>query len=523
MSLLASLGLPPISSSAQPPPPAAGALPPPPGTGKPNAKPKAGGKVKTIDFEDGDTIVAGEPTVRQLPIGQIVWANGQGKRQIWGLIDTAGELAQGGATWHEKSLAKLNLAAQDGVSLVVGLQGIEDKLRLDLFKVRNAVKEGAKGLAEVKKLGPAIAKRMKGDDDFYDDVKDFTKALAEAKKSAKGVSKAAKDFEAATGALQAAVFDDKTYHAKKDVAAAEAAVGAKQAQIDEAKAIFKKVVDIATKVVKQEWGAIASMALDYAQDKAIDAAANALVAGRLIEQLEQLKTQLAEAKAKVDQFEQGALDARLQEKHAALEAAAKALEMAHDALHEAVSDLPGAQRNAINELNESPSTAPAGKMIAARARQIGDIEAARASCAEYLRLAGQGQGAHEARHRPFRAGEHVPREGVEGEAVLRRRQALRTRALSCVAEERDRLRRLVDVDRRRQARSGGRDRLAGQDRQRRPARQLRSGDRVQRAGSRQRLTLALQALAEGVDPRLELFVVGSAPSGVKWSTRSGSR
>jgi hypothetical protein len=373
------------SSSSQPPPPAAGAMPAPPATAK--AKGKAGGKVRTIDIEEGETIVAGEPTVRQLPMGRVVWANGQGKREIWGLIDIAGELAQGGGTWHEKSLAKLNLAARDGVDLVVGLQGLEDKFRLELFKVKSAAKEGAKGLAEVKKLGPAIAKRMKGDEDFYEDVKGFTTALAAAKKSAKEVAKAAKDFDAATHALKAAVFDEKTYQAKKDVEQAESAVNKKQAQIAEAKAIFNKVLDIAGKVVKQQWGAIASMALEYAQDKARDVAAETLVAGRLIEQLEALKAQLEQARTKVGEFEKGALDEKLLEMQDRLESAAKALEMSHDALHEAVAELPGAQRNAINELAESKSTAPAGKMIEARAKQIGDVEAARAACAEYLRLA----------------------------------------------------------------------------------------------------------------------------------------
>ena len=385
MSLLASLGLPSASSTAQPSPPDAAMPPPPVAEAKASAKKR--GKVKTITFEDGDTIVAGEPTVNKIAIGQIVWANGQGRRQIWGLINTDGEVARSGGAWHEKALVEMNSVAERGVELVVGLQEREEKYRLDLFKVKSGVKEGAKALAEVKQLGPAIARRMKTDDDFYEDVKGFTTALAEAKKSAKSVSKAAKDFEAATSALQAAVLDEKTYHAKKDVDAAEAAVRDKQAQIDEAKAIFKTVVDIATKVVKQEWGALASKVLDYAQDKAIDAAADALVAGRLIEQLEQLKSNLAKAKAKVDEFEQGALDARLQEKQAKLESAAKDLEMAHDALHEAVSDLPGAQRNAINELNENKSTAPAAKMIAARAAQIGAVEAAQASCGEYVRVA----------------------------------------------------------------------------------------------------------------------------------------
>ena len=387
MSLLASLGLPPVSSSAQPPPPVAADMPAPPSGARPKAKGQGGAKVRTIDFEEGDTIVAGEPTVRKLAIGQIVWANGQGKRQIWGLINTAGDLAQGGGTWHEKALAEMNTLAARGVQLVVGLQEREEKFRLDLFKVKSAVKESAKGLAEVRKLGPAIAKRMKNDDDFYEDVQGFTKGLAEAKKSAKSVAKAAKEFEAATSALHAAVLDEKTYHAKKDVADAEGKVQAKQKEIDEAKAIFMTVVDIATKVAKQEWGAIASKALEYAQDKALDAAADALVAGRLIEQLDQLKANLVKAKAKVDEFEKGALDARLQEKQSALEAAATALEMAHDALHEAVSDLPGAQRNAINELNESPATAPAGKMISARATQIADVEAARASCSAYVQVA----------------------------------------------------------------------------------------------------------------------------------------
>ena len=83
-------------------------------------------------------------------------------------------------------------------------------------------------------------------------------------------------------------------------------------------------------MAKQEWGAIAAKVLDYAQDKAIDAAADALVAGRLIEQLEQLKTNLAKAKPRSTSSSR-VLDARLQEKQAKLESAAKDLEMAHDA------------------------------------------------------------------------------------------------------------------------------------------------------------------------------------------------
>jgi hypothetical protein len=232
---------------------------------------------------------------------------------------------------------------------------------------------------------------MKDDPDFYQDVKGFTSGLAEARKTAKGVAKAAKDFQAATSALHAAVLDEKTYRAEKDVADAEAAVQAKQKQIDETKAVFMIVVDIATKVAKQEWGAIASKALEYAQDKALDAAADALVAGRLIEQLDRLKANLDKARAKVDEFKEGALDARLQERQSALESAATALEMAHDALKDAVADLPGAQQNAINELNESSSTAAAGKMIAARATQIASVEVARASCGAYVQVADKAQ------------------------------------------------------------------------------------------------------------------------------------
>ncbi len=389
MSLLAFLGLPTLAPSNEPS--RASAAKPAPAPTKAVAKggKKSGGKPKTINFDDGEgsSIVAGEPTVNKIALGQVVWANGQGKRQVWGLINTAGELAQSGANWHEKALVEMNTVAARGVELVVGLQEREEKFRLDLFRVKNAVKEGAKGLAEVKKLGKAIGQRMKTDDDFYEDVKGFTTALAEAKKSAKGVSEAAHDFQAAKSALQAAILDEKSYTAKKDVADAEDAVKAKQEQIDEAKAIFKTVLDIAEKVVKQEWGAIATKALAYAQEKATDAAADALVAGRLNEQLAQLKENLRQARTRVTELDKAALYARIQEKQFKLESAMDALEKAHFSLTEAVKDLPGAQRNAINELEEKKDTKPAARMIEARITQIGAIDTALSSCGEYARVA----------------------------------------------------------------------------------------------------------------------------------------
>lgn len=349
------------------------------------AKAKGGTKAATqpadgvtvFDFEEGDVITAGEPTAQQVSAGLITWAGGRGRRQIWGF-------AGGGGAWPGNEVAKLDEIAGRAIEIVAGLQQREEAFRTGLTRCRAAARLGAEGLAKVRAQGPAVSKRMQNDGDFYNDVANFTKSLAAARSAAKKVDAQANRFKAATSDLKTAVIDKAAHLARGEVTQAEAAVKNKQAEIAAAKAVFEKALEIAGKVVEQKWGDLAKMAIDHAQKKAIDLAGDVLVAGRLTEQLAALQEKLDHAKAEVARLDIAWLDTNIETKQANLAAAAVDLEDARAALQEALAELPGAQKQAINELGEAKGTRAAADMLQLRQQQIGYVEAAKAACREYL-------------------------------------------------------------------------------------------------------------------------------------------
>jgi hypothetical protein len=379
MSLLAKLGLPPLTktgsgSATMPPPPTTAAPPTPPAKAKPAGKAAKNPKLAAPKGE----VIEGEPTVVvELPLGQLVWANRT--RKVWGFTNLEGELARGGPDWQDKDLAKMNALAEHAVKLVVQMQEWEETWRPDVFKVRQAAKDAAIGLAKVEKALPAMAERMASDPDFFREVNEYVKAEAAAKIFIGKIDTAQTELKSAAHALNSAVFKQKLDQAEGEQAAAAAALEQKKAEIKEAQEIFKTVFDVANKIITQDWKGLAEKALEYVGEKDIDA--------HYADDLAQLSDTLAAAKGKVKHFKTSALAEDLEKAREDLAAAAGRLKTVHEEFEAALDELGNQQANAQNELKESKQTAPVGQMIGERVKQIAAISAARSSCAVYARAA----------------------------------------------------------------------------------------------------------------------------------------
>lgn len=380
MSLLNILGLASVQTLASPSPPV-GEKP----TGG-SAEGKAGSstrpKTRGKDHQVDDGVSLGEPTTVIAP--KLGWVGVNGKeRQVFGFTDTEGTLVRGGSSKPFRALSELNAYAMRGVELVVEMQELDDAWRADIDRVRQSAKAGAVQVEALEKALPAMTRRMGKDSDFFNDVNGYLTAFEAAKAFPDRIQALAHGIEQARLTLVAVVADKAKDAAEQAARAVAGAVAAKEAEIKAANEMFKIAFDIALKVAAFKWQEIADKAFALASEKAFNEAASL--------GLEQLKTQLAKAKAKVQQIADQAYAARIEAAREGLASVVGDMKTIQGEFASALRQLASRQANAQNELGESGDTAVVGKMVGARARQIADVARSRASCGLYASVADKGK------------------------------------------------------------------------------------------------------------------------------------
>jgi hypothetical protein len=227
-----------------------------------------------------------------------------------------------------------------------------------------------------------LAKRVKKDKDFFSDVNGYLEKLELAEGLFEMIPGAEKDFEAASYKLKEVVFAyevDKTSDKYKDK---EEELEDLKKEIESTQELFKEVVEIATNIAKQDWKDVAANAISFLGKRAIDAAYEP--------QLNTLKQELEGLKQKVRELKDKQFFNAIEGARARLESASIRLENAQSEFKTALEQLARVQANARNELNESSSTAIAGKLIVGRTQQLKSIAAGQTSCRRYLELSKRG-------------------------------------------------------------------------------------------------------------------------------------
>jgi hypothetical protein len=330
--------------------------------------------VKTI-VGDGEVIVAGEPIIVEEPLGPLRWG-GKYRGDFWALANTKGEVVRSGGGGLSNDLARINGLGTRALAAIADLETLDGKWRSESSVVRKATDQGATDVKALVKAKPAISKRNEKEDDFLGDVNGFLTALKDAEEKTKQIRKAEHDLDEAVELLNAAVYAFEFNEEEKKVKRTEDEIKKLNDEIAQAKSIFKNVMEIATKVAKQDWEGLATKAISAYADAVIDAA--------YAQQLDELKKQLSEAKKKMGQLKEKELVSRINAAHSKLESATVALDIAQSNLAKFLENFKKIQRNARNELNKSEDTKIAGKMIDDRTKQLNSIAAARATCRKYL-------------------------------------------------------------------------------------------------------------------------------------------
>jgi hypothetical protein len=341
------------------------------------------GKLKEITFDAEDV---NDPVVQQVALGPINWG-GKYRGKFWAITNVDGDVVRRGERFPSSAMAKMNEFGALALAAMADLEKLHAQWRSDYDVVRKATDQAA---ADVKTLGAdvnkgengALAKRVKGDRDFFGDVNGYLEKLELAEGLYKKIPAAEKDFEAASHKLKEVVFAyevDKTSDQYKDK---EEELEDLKKDIESAKELFKEIVDMALNIAKQDWKDVAANAISFLGRQAIDAAYEPRL-NTLKQELETLKKKVRDLKDK--QFMSAIEGAR-----AGLESASIRFENAQSEFKTALDQLARAQANARNELNESSSTAIAGKLVVGRTQQLKSIATGQTSCRRYLELSRRG-------------------------------------------------------------------------------------------------------------------------------------
>ena len=331
--------------------------------------------IKTFDPE---VITAGEPVIVEEKLGPLRWGK-KYRGDLWAITDTEGRVVLRGAGGVSNDLARINSLGQMALRGIADMEKLDEEREAASAVVKKATDQGAADVKTLEKAKTEISKRNDKDEDFHEDVDGYLKVLKAAELKVDPIKKAELDLNEAVELLRANVY---AYEYKKEQDKAEKTeqeLKSLKDEIDAAKDMFKEVMDIAIKVSKLDWEGLATKAISAYADKTIEAA-YAL-------QLEALQKALKESKSKMNQLKEKELVTRVNAAQFRMESATKALKIANDALKANLEELERAQKNAYNELNESKSTAIAGKMLDDRTKQLNSIALSRAACNWYLRAA----------------------------------------------------------------------------------------------------------------------------------------
>jgi hypothetical protein len=342
---------------------------------------KRNGKLMEFEAEDMN-----DPKAGQVPLGSISWG-GRYKGNLWAITDVNGDIVRGGPSLILKDMATMNQMGALALKAIEDLETLDKQWRAEHDAVRKATSDASSDVktlgADVKKgQNGALAKRVKGDRDFFTDVNGYIEKLEVAEGLFRKIPGAEKDFEAASFKLNAVVYQYEVDKASDRYKGKEEELEQLKKDIEEAQELFEDVVEFALNIAKRDWMDAAANAISYLGKKEIEAAYEPEL-NTLKDELEALKKDVKELKDK--QFVSAIEGAR-----ADLESAAIRLENAQADFKTALEQLARVQANARNELNESSSTKVVGKLIVGRAQQLKAITTAQTACRRYLELSKRG-------------------------------------------------------------------------------------------------------------------------------------
>ena len=346
--------------------------------GPSDAAAKPGTTAKPVASPNDDQL----KIAKQKPLGTIAWE--RHRATLWAMTDPAGAIARGGGKRQQADLAKMNEFGDQVVRAVAQMNALEGEWRQGVEAVRKAAAQSAIDIKQVEAELPAMRKHRREDENFFRDVDGYLSAMENAEGIIGQIRKAEAGLQKAASTLQSDEFWKKANYKENEVKDDEQAVAAKQAEIDEAKRIAGGILDIVEKVVKQDWSGLASKALEFARDQAIDASVEAQF-GR---DLADLKSKLAAAQSELKNLKIEALSKAVEASRFGVSEALINLDNAKQAFGTALVQIARLQTKASDTLKKSKSTAAVGVMLAQRSKQLHAIDVARSACERYGHISG---------------------------------------------------------------------------------------------------------------------------------------
>jgi vacuolar-type H+-ATPase subunit I/STV1 len=197
----------------------------------------------------------------------------------------------------------------------------------------------------------------------------------------KNISEAQEGVLKAASALESAQAWEQANAKKEEIKDDQAKLKALEDEIAAYKHVFHEIADIAQKVAKQDWAGLASKALDFAVDQAIDALADA----RYGKDLADMQAKLAKAQEELKNLTFEALHKAVEAAHHGVSQSLIGLDKARQEFNNSIQELARLHSVASIRLEKSPSTKAVGIMLEQRAKQVHAINVASSKCEGYLR------------------------------------------------------------------------------------------------------------------------------------------
>ena len=309
------------------------------------------------------------------------------KRDLWGLVDKDGAVAQSGGKPPLALLTSINRAALELVTM-------NDKtmlVRVPLWKkaVQDVRATATKAAGELKKAEAqkaGISKQRDQGAGFFEGVNGYLKASATVKALGGEIKSAQLGYEKSLAELEAAIAHKDFEEGKDDVEKKKEELEKKKAELAEAQEIFGEVLEIGKKVATADWKGLADQAIGYVKDKATEAVRDAILDQLFAVDIKRLTDALDEAKKKTAAAKAKWLEKAVEAATLGMRKAANDFDNARGKLREALNDLARNQGNAVGVLKRNESTRRLGELIEQRSGQLIAIGKARETVRSFMNV-----------------------------------------------------------------------------------------------------------------------------------------
>jgi hypothetical protein len=301
--------------------------------------------------------------------------------KLWYLVDRSGAVVRRGGR-ELQAMARMNQLCEEMLNVTIDIVTLDQEWHRKISEVWAAVKAAHKDVEQLEKVLPAITGRMDTDPDFFGRVNNYLVALTKPESAIGVIAAAAADLKEAEADLRVAVTDLQIERVRDELKIKNEEMEQLKKDIAEAKRIFKSVISIVKQVADMDWKGLATRALDYLEEYAIDKTIEA----DYEQDLKRLQQELANANAKLRKLTTQKLVDAIEARVRGVEAATTRLTNAQKGLNTAVKELGRYRADAQNELNDSKSTALAGKLLGERGKQVLTIASARSLCDRFTNM-----------------------------------------------------------------------------------------------------------------------------------------